>query len=365
MSYYGEKGKFSFRDNFCEEIAESDIGEIADFGSVLGSVFKRVALGTDNPSKYSELYALAGGISKSGADVFIINDVMPVFRYGINSVDCQCGVYLSGGAKLRVLFFDKYGISAENDVKNIYECNKNIKSEKNGKISQVLHIGDLYFNSIKDCMGSNFSESAVISCGNSRIAKIWRKFFTSEKGDVIFQVSEDGERVNCYNTELGFISYERLLLAYAVLLWEKGEKVILPHKFHYAGERLADDLKAEYEYHNSQNSRKVFEQRFTLDTLYLCVQLMNCGKPLAEVMRKLPKFYTAKREIFSDFAMNESERTVISSNGHVNIAKSGKNRLTLTVQSMDAETAGELCGSWEKLILNSKNIRNCSKKMFS
>lgn len=352
MSYYGEKGKFSFRENFCEETALIKMGELADFGEFLGTLFRRAAIGTDNPSKLSELYVLAGGMSKSGSDVFIINETMPVFRFGIKSAECECGIYLSGEGKLRILFFDRFGINMpEGTIKKIYEQRIDGEIKKNGKISRISHMSELYINSLKDILTQKFNNNAVISCGSQRLSEIWRNFFSSETGGVIFQVSEDGSRVNCYSTDFGFISYERLLLAYAAMIWEKGGKVILPEGFHYAAEELAKDMNVEYEYQSIENHEEVYRQRFTFDALFMCIGLMNCGKPISDMMMRLPKFYTAKRELTTDFSMRDPERTILTADGRVKLSKSGKNRITLTVQSMSMETSAELCGKWERLIL--------------
>jgi len=351
MSYYGEKGSFSFRDNFCEETANSGMGELAEFGEILGTLFKRIAVGSDGVSRNPELCVLAGGIAKN-CDVFIIAETMPVFRYGIKSAECECGIYLCGEGKLRMFFFDGWGINMpEDEVRKIYEHKNSGSSAKKGKISYLTHISELYMNSLNDILRKNFNRNAVISCGNRRLSDIWRNFFSSENGDVIFQVSEDGSRVNCYSTDFGFISYERLVLAYAAMLWEKGEKVILPSGFHYAGEELAKSMNAQYEYSDMLNHGRMFRQRFTFDCLFLCIGLMNCGKPISDMMCRLPKFYTAKRELITDFSMRDPEKTILVPEGRIKLSKSGINHITLTVQSMNMETSAELCGRWERLIL--------------
>lgn len=352
MSYYGEKGKFSFRDNFCEETDIPEIGELAEFGKLLGSLFRRIAVGTDGNSRNPELYVIAGGIAKSGSDVFVMNDVMPVFRYGIKLAECECGVYLCGKEKLRLIFFDRFGINMpESTMQKIYSHKSAEKLNKSGKITCLDHIDGLYINSVKDTIPEKFRGNAVVSCGNRRISDIWRNFFSSETGDIIFQVSEDGTRVNCYSTDFGFISYERLILAYSLVLWKRGEKVILPADFHYAGEELAKSINAGYAYRNISNHSEVYKQKFTFDSLFLCTGLMNCGQSIYDAIRKIPPFYTAKREINADFSMREPERTILTTDGKIKLSKSGKNRITLTVQSMNMEISAELCGKWERLIL--------------
>lgn len=352
MSYYGERGKFSFRDNFCEETDILEIGELAEFGKLLGSLFGRIAVGTDGISRNSELYVISGGIAKSGSDVFFMNDTMPVFRYGIKLAECECGLYLCGEEKLRLIFFDGFGINMpESVMQKIYNHKTAKILKESGKIIFLENTEEFYINSLRDRLPEIFSGNAVISCGNRRISDIWRNFFSSETGDIIFQISEDGSRVNCYSTDFGFISYERLILAYSLVLWEKGEKVILPEDFHYAGEELAKNINARYTYQNITNHSEVYKQKFTFDSLFLCTGLMNCGQSISDIIRRIPGFYTAKREINADFSMREPERTVLTADGKIKLSKSGKNRLTLSVQSMDMETSAELCGKWERLIL--------------
>lgn len=357
MSYYGEKGKFSFRDNFCEETDTLEIGELAELGKFLGNLFGRVAVGTD--LRIPELYVIAGGIAKSGSDVFIVNDVMQVFRYGIKLAECECGIYLCGKEKLRLIFFDGFGINMpENTMRKIYSHKSAENFRKSGKITYLNHISEFYINSVKDTITENFSGNAVVSCGNRKISDIWRNFFSSETGDIIFQVSEDGSRVNCYSTDFGFIPYERLILAYSLVLWENGEKVILPEDFHYAGEEFAKNIHARYAYRNVSNHSEVYKQKFTFDSLFLCTGLMNSGQSICDIVRKTPVFYTAKREINADFSMREPERTILTADGKIKLSKSGKNRITLTVQSMNMEVSAELCGKWERLILEKNGKLN-------
>lgn len=352
MSYYGEKGKFSFRDNFCEETEKAGIGELADFGELLGKIFRRIAVGTERESLRAELYTLAGGIARGGCDVFMMNDTVPVFRYGIRSAECDCGVYLCGDEKLRMIFFDSFGINMPSVImEKIYSASPEDNRSESGRISVLSHIRELYINSLRDIVSDKFKGNAVISCGNRRISDMWRIFFSSDKGDVIFQVSEDGSRVNCYGTDFGFIAYERLVLAYALSLWEKGECVVLPEGFHYAGEELAKKINARCIYQNVSNHAEIFKQRFTFDSLFLCIGLLNCGKSISDMVKKLPEFYTARREIATDFSMRSPERTIRTPEGKIKLSRSGKNRLTLIVQTMNMETSAELCGKWERLIL--------------
>lgn len=365
MSYYGEKGKFSFRDNFCEETDISEMGELANFGKIIGNIFRRIAVGTDILSRNPELSVLIGGIAKGGADIFVINEPVPVFRYGIKLSECDCGIYICGEEKLRFIFFDRYGINmSESIMLKIYNAKSAENLKKSGKISYLYNMSLLYINSIRDSVAENFIGRAVISCGNRKIADIWRNFFSSETGDIVFQISEDGSRVNCYSTDSGFISYERLVLAYAFVLWEKGEKVILPYGFHYAGEELAESMNARYEYSNESNHNDLYKQRFTFDSLFLCTALMNSIENIQDTIRKIPPFYTARREISTDFCMRDSERTILDSDGRIKISRSGKNRISLAVQSMSMENSAELCGKWEKLILKKTENKSDYKKSY-
>lgn len=358
MSYYGEKGRFSFRDNFCEETDMILMNELADFGELVGSLFKRIAIGTDSDLKMPEISVFSGGAAKGGADIFIIKEPLPVFKYGISLSECECGIYLCGEEKLKIFFFDKYGINmSENIMSKIYNYNRDTEKIfcNSGRIINLDYINQLYINSLRDIINDKFNGDAVISCGNRKLSDIWRTFFSSEKGDVIFQLSEDGSRVNCYSTNAGFISYERLILAYALMMWENGKKVILPKGFHYAAEEIAEDINAVFEYSDESNQSEIYRQRFTLDSLYLCISLMNSGKSISEIIKKIPKFYTARRELVTDFSFHDEERTIFVPEARIKLSRSGKNRLTLTVQSMNMETSAELCGKWERLILERNN----------
>lgn len=366
MSYLGENNYFSFRDNFCEPLASSTINSvgITAFGRVLASIYGRFAVCCSESRHLPLMFALTSGISECGADVFISDCTdLPSFKHIISLSGCNAGIYISGNKTIKISFFQENGFPLGNremtEIMNKSEYHEKIDY---GNINKISSAKSIYINSIKDKFSSaSFPINAGVSCGNRNIRDLWREFFSDDSDTLIFQISDDGQNVNAYSAEFGFISCDRLKLAYSIMLWEMGQAVYLPENFHYAASEAAAKQGYSLKKFNPdvEIPDEVIQQRFLNDMLFMCTALTENLEDFYSLLRRVPEFTTAKREIPSDLNCNSLlNKTIIEPNGKVILSGSGKNRISLLVQAHDAETASEICSVWEKKLRKLSSCNN-------
>jgi len=338
--YYGEKGIFSYRENYCEQLdgTECTSKTVAEFGEKLNLNAKTVAVGYEDGSVKHYAYALAAGLSENGYGVFLPDDTpLAVFMHCVNILRADCGIFIHSGKLLKISLWDGMGMPVENfDFRN-EECALTPSRFNAPSITSFPSLEQIYLNTLR-CPPLK----ATVSCANRRIRRLWEMIFPHE-GDIILQVSADGMNVTVYSENFGFINKDRLIMMYAYILLKKGENVALPEDFHFIAEEIAEKLGG-----NSKvirNDRELLrEQRFTYDMLYLASQLV-CNN-IQKLNEDIPQFYTAKREISAE-CENFGDDTVRQENGRICIKRSGKNRLTLIAEAYDTETASELCNNYQ------------------
>lgn len=365
MGYIGENIKFSFRDGFCEPLAETVVtsSDIADFGRALAGLFSRISLGCENEDSLHMLYAMSSGIAECGKDVFLCkNTDLPSFRHGLPITASECGVYFSGNLQ-KFSFFDENGFPLnDTQLENIMNAGSLPKAIKCGKITLFDSLKQIYINNITDSVNVNeLPIKAGISCGSKIIRSLWLNFFTGEDDSLIFQISDDGQKVNAYSTELGFISHEKLVLAYALMNIKSGGILWLPNDFHYAAKDIRSESNIIVKEYNPQSSipDEAILQRFMKDPLFMCVALAKERNILYKTLKNLPRFASAKREIVLNLCPQKTfAKTVYDPRGRVNITKSGKSRVTLIAQAYDSETAAELCSTWQEKLQKLSSCNN-------
>lgn len=365
MGYIGENSKFSFRDGFCEPLADAVIisSDMADFGRALAGLFNHITVGCENENNVHLMYAMSSGIAECGKDVFICENIdLPSFTFGLPITASDCGVYFSGSAP-KFSFFSKNGyFFTDTQLEKLMNAGCTPIAERCGKITPVNSLRQLYINSIRDSLGDcNIPIKAGISCGSKIIRKLWEEFFTGEDDSLIFQISDNGRHVNAYSTEKGFISHEKLILAYALISLENGGTLYLPDSFHYAASDISSDNNIVIKYYNPQYNipDEAAAQRFLTNPLFMCTAIAKDRGIFRKALEKLPKFASAKREIALNICSSEPfSKTVFEENGRVNITRSGKNRVTLSAQAYSSETAAELCGIWSEKL---RKLSSCNK----
>lgn len=365
MKYLGENKYFSFRDNFCEPLDGEFCNPtvFSEFGMLIAAAgYKRFCIGCLNDKLRYLIYPLGAGLSAVGCEVCISeNTCLPSIRHGIPLLSAECGIYVSGEDCVKISFFDENGYPMNNENINKIINSENINGKNCcGRITFTDSLCEFYRNDLKSIFGSSIKLKASVSCGNSSLRNLWLDFFTGNEEDLVFQVSDDGQRVNAYSTSIGFISYERLILAYCIAFGNKEEIIYLPKSFHYIAESEADK-------HNFKISRFNYEdgypyeavkQRFLGDPLYMCLKLISDYERFEKIIESMPGFSSAVREIAIDTAINMDDREIVNGKGKIIISKSGKNRISLLAQSYSIETAAELCCEYDMKIKFSKSCNN-------
>ncbi len=346
MSYIGENEYFSFRDGYCEAKLPVSSTEASALGRTIAPFFTRFCAGTSGFERLPILYALCCGISECGKDVYVCeNTDMPSFRFSFPLLSADCGIFISGESEIRLSFFDKSGFALpETKLKEIMNSSPHEPSEHSGRINSVTSFRNIYINNIADTLGKDCKPiKAGISCGNKAVRAVWLEFFTGDSDELVFQISDDGQRVNAYSTAVGFISYEKLVLAYCLDKTENGGTVWLPDDFHYSAECINPEKIKRFSTETGI-PENAGDTRFLRDALYMCTHI---AENLVETVQRLPHIASAKREITLDNAEKiPSRQTVNDRKGRVIITKSGRNRISLLAQTLSAETASELCAIW-------------------
>lgn len=356
MSYSGENKYFSFRDGFCESLPNVNIGsaEATELGRTVSRFFRRFSVGCDGFSHMHILYAICCGLSECGRDVYVCeNTDLPSFKFGMPLISADCGIFISGENCIKISFFGESGFPVTSELlTGIMNAEPAETVEKCGRINQSTSFRSIYIDNIADSFGGTGSSiPAGISCGNRSVRSLWLEFFTGEDDSLVFQISDDGQRVNAYSSQVGFISYEKLILAHALNLSQQGQAVYLPENFHYGADFLTSESPLKIIRFSTEKKipEEVVKQRFLSDSLYMCTHLARNN--IIKSVKALPQLVSAKREITIDSVENiPYGKTILENDGRIIISRSGKNRITLLAQAYSSETAAELCSDWsEKL----------------
>lgn len=355
MSYCGENRNFSFREGCCESLPGNILTSSAasEFGRILSRFFGRFSVGCDGFGHNHILYAVCCGISECGKDAYVCeNTDLPSFLFGFPLLSSDCGVYVSGtGSSVKISLFGANRFPVRSDIMSeIMNAEPDAPAVRPGKLISAGTFREIYINNIADSLPNTSSAiPAGISCGCRSVRSLWQEFFTGRDDEFVFQISDDGSRVNAYSSSAGFISYEKLILTYACFLGRSGKTVYLPESFHCCAELASEKSGLNIRRFDAKKEipAEVEKQRFLYDPLYMCVHLAEDRQSFLKYVGNLPSLSSAKREIpLADMTDIPTNSSIPEKNGRVLISRSGKNRVTLTAQSYSSETASELCGIW-------------------
>ncbi len=353
MSYCGENKYFSFRDGYCESLPDTLItsAAVSEFGRALSRFFGRFSVGCDSFGHNHILYAICCGISEGGKDAYVCeNTDLPSFLFGFPLISADCGIYVSGnGNNVKISLFDgkRFPLGSQ-IITEIMNSDIPVSAKRTGKIISAGSFREIYINNIMCSLKNTVSPiPAAISCGSRSVRSLWHEFFSGSNDELVFQISEDGRKVNAYSSELGFISNEKLLLTFAYTLASSGETVYLPEDFHYGADIISGNSNIIRFDPDKDIPDEAAKQRFLWDPLYMCTHLAEDRQSFSKKIKALPSLSSVKREVIISFAENVPEkRSIEEKNGRILISRSGKSRVTLTVQAFTSETASELCGYW-------------------
>lgn len=349
MGYSGENNCFRFSDGCCESLPGRVISaaDAASFGETIALNFRRFSVGCDSFSHIHHLHALCSGISGTGKEVYILeNTDLSSFRFGYPVLSSDCGIFLSGSGCLKISIYnaDKMPLSGE-IIAEIMNSHTPRSSSKCGKIIPVSSFREIYICNLKERL-TEHKLNAAVSCGTRSIRTLWEEFFTNECDDLVFQVSTDGQNVNAYSATIGFIPMEKLQAAYSAL-FDNSESCSLP------------DNACVYAQNSISNSYDAFIPRFITDPLYMCTKLVSERDRFLETLRFMPEVTTVKREIIVNFSdLLPLKKVYDSGNSKVFLDRSGKNRISMLIQSLSSETASELNDFWSHKLASAENIRD-------
>lgn len=351
MNYYGEKDIFSFRSNFCESLKDISTESAAGLGRVCGGLYGRIYTAFSDSKSRPVVFSFCAGAAEAGSEVFLSeNTDCHSFRFGIGHTSAECGFYFTEN---KISFYNRQGFPMTGkEITENYEKYSQSSAGIKGRIIMLSPLREIYLNSIADTLRDcSFPFNAFISCGCSSVRNIWHHFFNGENEKFILQVSDDGMHVNAYSSDYGFISYERLILAYCAVNAEKNKTVVLPDEFHFTAEDYAEKyhfkvIRASFD---EELTEKMPIQRFLCDPLYMCTGLFRNYEKFNEIIGGMPAFGSARREICTEICNQLKKNHIIcDKKGRIILSRSGKNTLSLTAQAYDSETASELCSVWEK-----------------
>ncbi len=362
MSYCGENKYFSFREGICESLPGTILTSSAasEFGQILSRFFDRFSAGCDGFGHNHILYAICCGISECGKDAYVSeNTDLPSFLFGFPLLSSDCGIFVSGsGSSVKIYIFNnnRFPVSTRT-MSAIMNASPSEPAARSGKLISAGSFREIYLNNIADSLKNTASAiPAGVSCGNRSVRSLWHEFFTGEDNEMVFQISDDGRKVNAYSSEAGFISYEKLILTFSFTLAKAGQAIWLPESFHYGADLISGNDKMDIRRFDPEDNipAEAEKQRFLYDPLYMCTHLAADRQSFIKNVISLPELATSRREVVvCEQDDIPDKRRITEKDGKILISRSGKNRVTLTVQSHCSETAAELCGQWtEKLRKN-------------
>ena len=348
MDYSGENRFFRFSEGCCEASSGTvSVSAAADLGRRLAAHFRRFSAACDGFSHIHHLYALCSGISEAGRDVYIYeNSDLPSFRFGFPLLSSDCGLFISGSSSLSVSVFGEDRMPVPADViVELMNGSSLPPAERCGKIITAGSFRELYIANIREKTG--IGERAVpasVSCGARSVRSLWNELFTGEDDELVFQVSADGQTVNAFSHEAGFISTDKLRLAFAASGYA-GDCACIPENLHFQAEQCGVRLKRIAP--GGFSELPADRIRYLTDPLYMCVRLAADRTSFIRTVKKLPELADSRREIIVDLMdMRPYRRRIDCCDGIVRITRSGRNRLSLIAQACSAETAAELCAEW-------------------
>ena len=345
MYFNAEKYGFYNTDGRFELNAKTDaIFCFHRLGLALAEKYSKVYACTSEYANTGLLYALAGGLSEGGCEVFLCEDTDNAsFRFSVPVIEPDCGVYIDKNGA--ITFYDRFGIpSRELPPAQTGSIRGHAAKASNAAMHRISSFADIYISNLMRASGLKGKKpDCAVSCGKRCIKRLWETFFESSDGNTVLQVSNDGSKANIYSLSDGFISYEKLILAYIAMYCKNGQAVFLPDTFHYSADKLKNANIIRYSASGSIPEYAA-KQRFLNDTLYLCTRLLRDMEAFKEAVSTLPDINSLSRCIPADRPFFPDHRIFSYDNGRAFITKRSDSMLKLVVQSASPETSAEICG---------------------
>lgn len=336
--------------------------------------------------------AFAAGAAASGADC-ICADACPATAaaYAAGQLGCTMGCHIHTEITASLKLFASDGLplygSLEDKICSYLGMTGGIPYSHYGRVSYFGDAGQLYAAHIAGMLPHhidgifadvNSSSQAVLDCCG-RILD--RKNDRSGKR-IAFHISSDGSRISAYTDETGYVFREKLLLMCQKDLFERGLDSAVCGRPLKASEKLAasygrkiftceKNICVSHSSPSEQclNARRLASQQlFTFDGIALMAKVLEIlsrkGTSLSEELSDLPSYAGLSRYIPADRPSELLERLCSDGSGLLSDSESGRviirpvrtgKGLMLNVESYAAETAGELCDFYTKVISAGRN----------
>lgn len=304
--------------------------------------------------------------------------------------DCSLIAHISSEAKTTVTILSGNGMpitrKQERTIEGIMNRGGAARADYRsfGKHIKCSDSGVLYTAMLSRCADFSSGYNIQLDCSNRLLKEYAAPVFdqiSDKKGKrMIVSVDYSGTKAEIFTAETDIVSMEKLLLIAFTDLLEKGNDIALPYNMLFDMEQMAKDYKPKvYRYHACSNdnsdstARKIAAaEPFITDgcilALYALSVVKKSGLTFEKLCRSLPEFVREKRYVpikqgsalplmkrlcgTENSSISANEGVMISVENSKVLIRSGRNGkgLYLFSQSLNAETAKELCDFAEKKI---------------
>ncbi len=350
-------------------------------GRIIGSRFKRVAVGREGTKRQSEL-ALISGLISAGADVTSLGECIETEVFFASEVCCcDLCLYIKHDPLIKIDVRERGGIvlsgTKRQDLEKAFKngISENDLNGGEGDLTESSSLRMVYRNRLLQVFPKRSAYSVRVGCpGNLR-----KDLFAFKGGsqELTVSVSSDGTKASAFSKESGFVSMEELMMICCLDHFEHGEDAALPFKFPYAADGFAQRHgRRILRYYNTPKDDSDLEarglalkQKFTIDGLYLAASALKtlAGKnmDIPQIREYIPRFYRSKRfiempegrtkQIFQKFSSRNTPdgAAFAKNNSRVILEHSAAGKgIWLTADSLSMETASELCAGIEERLKN-------------
>lgn len=348
-----------FSSGKCKQIGSINSFAAAEcLGRLLSNVFSFVAVGCENFRNTSAVRSISSALSAKGKNAVVFENTDPAsFRFAVSVFGCGCGVFVNNSAPLRTEIYSGNGFPlGQKDIRMMLSDMPANNNKYRGKVASSTSFRDIYISSILH----NPSISPLplpynVSCGDRSVRELWSSFFAGEPCADVFQVSDSGTKVNMYSLTSGYVSFDRLRIAFALDIAESDGTVWLPDDVHFSAESVIGHDRIKRFSLNDTIPENAVKQRFLSDPLFMCVKLASDADRFRKLLDSVPDCGQVCRQIFvsePELIKNDSFRT---SNGKIIIKRTAIDRVSVLAQAASMEAASELCDIWTSKLERSFN----------
>lgn len=341
--------------------------------------------------------ALLSGISSTGRQCFDCgNASLPSLLHTAKLLNCDMVVHISSKTRTRILVFNKGMLPLtrvqERLLENALNRGEYLSASWNNfsSINKFTGSDSLYKAMLETITDFETPYDITISCSNSNAVSLYAPFLKKigkGKKPLTITLNERTTKAEISDEKGNNLDYTSLILLAVNSTFEKGGEIALPFAFPRAADTVAEKFgKKIYRFFASSMDNRDLEARriaSELPFLYdgfvlalLSLEYMNRHNlSVGDALDLLPHFSGINRFIYISCPPQkilnkivngspaENEGVIISDDGERIFLRSNKkgNGLYLFAESLNSETASELCTRTEELIkgiMNSENSNN-------